>query len=246
VGRAPLVFLIAFASTLVGSMSGGSTSLLSIPSWIAMGFPLPVALACDKLAGTVWTALGSRNYLHSRRLDTKLLVPMTLLGGAAALVGTRANLSIDPHVLERVVGGLIVVVVLVVAVLPRFGLHPAPPRIGRVPVVLAALPLGFYEGVFGSGNSIAATLLFTGARGFDLSEALGHYYVLACVWSVVAALAYIAAGYFDLGLFVPLVLGATAGGYLGSRIGSAWGPRFIRVVFVIAGLILGLKLLLGR
>ena len=60
-GRAALVFLIAFASTLLGSMSGGSSSLLTIPSWIAMGFPLPVALACDKLAGTVWTALGSRN-----------------------------------------------------------------------------------------------------------------------------------------------------------------------------------------
>ncbi|MEO8452196.1 MAG: sulfite exporter TauE/SafE family protein [Gemmatimonadota bacterium] len=245
-GRAPLIFLIAFASTLVGSMSGGSSSLLTTPSWIAMGFPLPVAVACDKVAGALWTALGSRNYLRSRRLDLKLLIPMIVLGVAAALAGTRANLAIDPRVLERAVGGMIVVVVLVVAVVPRFGLHAGPARIGRVPVALAALPLGFYEGLFGSGNSIAATLLFTGARGFDLPEALGHYYVLACVWCGAAAIAYITAGYFDLGLCVPLVLGATAGGYLGSRIGSARGPRFIRVIFVIAGLVLGLKLLLGR
>jgi uncharacterized membrane protein YfcA len=37
-----------------------------------------------------------------------------------------------------------------------------------------------------------------------------------------------------------------AGGYLGSRIGSRQGVGFVRVVFVLAGLGLGLKLLLGR
>src|SRR5262249_14423767 len=115
----------------------------------------------------------------------------------------------------------------------------------RGTVAAAALPLGFYEGLLGSGNSIVATLLFAVGRGFDLLTALGHYYVLAAVWCAFAAVAYWAQGQFNLALTIPVTLGAIAGGYLGSRIGSARGVGFVRGIFIVAGIVLGLKLLLG-
>ena len=137
--------------------------------------------------------------------------------------------------------GLIVVMLL----RPRIGTHPGNPHLSRPAIGVFALPLGFYEGMLGSGNSLAATLLFCWGRGYDLISALGHYYVLAFFWCALAAASYIAHGYHDLGLMVPAVLGSCSGGYLGSRVARARGAGFVRGLFLVVGSALGLKLALG-
>ena len=240
-----LVFLIAFGATLLGSLSGGSVSLLTTPSWLALGVPLPTAVACDKVAGAFWTALGSRNYLRHRDVDWRMLLGMGAIGLAGAWLGTRVTVSVDPVRLKRVVGALILLAVLAVAIQPQFGLAPRPPRVSRWIVGLLGLPLGFYEGLLGSGNGIATTLLLCTGRGFDLPTALGHYYLIAGAWCAFAAVSYISHGFFDLGLMIPAAAGSLIGGSLGSHFGSRRGAGFLRVVFSIAGIALALKLLLG-
>jgi uncharacterized membrane protein YfcA len=240
------VFGVAFASTLLGSMSGGSSSLLTTPSWLALGFPLPTAVGADKIAGTVWTLLGARNYLRDRAVDAKLVAGMIAVGVVGAFFGTLVTTAVDPAVLRRVVGGLIVGAVILVLARPAVGRVERPARLSRAAMSAAALPFGFYEGLLGSGNSIAMTLLLAGGRGFDLLSALGHYYLIAAAWCGFAAAAYFFHGDQRAALAVPAALGAMAGGYLGSRIGSRQGVGFVRVVFVLAGLGLGLKLLMGR
>lgn len=244
--RSLVIGAIAFAGTLLGSLSGGSTSILTTPTWLVLGFPLATAIGADKIAGAFWTLLGSRNYLRHRAWDRKLLAAMVPLGLAGAILGTLATSRLPPGPLERVVGGMIVVVVAVVALRPRFGVEAGPPRLTRRVTVAGAVPFGFYEGLFGSGNSIFVTLFLAAGRGFDLPRALGHYYLMASAWCALAAISYGAQGFFDPALAVPATLGAVAGGYLGSRIGARRGAPFLRVVFVLAGLGLGGKLLLGR
>lgn len=245
VDRPALVFVIAFASTLLGSISGGSSSLLTTPSWVALGYSLPLAVASDKLAGALWTLVGARNYLRRRAVDWRLVVGMAATGIATAYLGTRVTTGVDPNRLKPVVGALIVLAVLVVAARPRFGTVPGPERLSRRSTIVAALPLGFYEGLLGSGNSILATLLLSTGRGFDLLRALGHYYLVASAWCGFAAAAYWAQGFFEPALAVPAAAGAIAGGYLGSRIGNRFGVRIVRGIFIVAGLLLGSKLLLG-
>jgi uncharacterized membrane protein YfcA len=144
-----------------------------------------------------------------------------------------------------VVGGVILVLIMVMLLRPRLGAHAGPHRVARGILGLAALPLGFYEGMLGSGNSLVATLLFCWGRGYDLIRALGHYYVLAFFWCALAAASYIAHGFADVALMVPATIGSCSGGYLGSRIASERGTGFVRGVFVAVGSAMGLKLLFG-
>ena len=243
--RAILVFLIAFVAALLGGMSGGSASALTTPAWLAMGVPLPTAVATDKLAGALWTLLGARNYLAGRRVDWRLLGGMILLGLVGAWFGALVTVRLDPAVLKRVVGGVILLLLGVMLLRPRLGAEPGPIRLSRPAVGVFALPLGFYEGMLGSGNSLAATLLFCWGRGYDLIGALGHYYVLAFFWCALAAASYIGHGYADPALMIPAIIGSCSGGYLGSRFASRRGAGFVRHLFVVVGLALGLKLLLG-
>ena len=243
----PLVIAaIAFGGTLLGSMSGGSTSLLTTPSWLALGFPLPTAIGADKIAGAFWTLLGSRNYLHDRPVDWRLIGGLAASGLGGAALGTLATANLPAAPLERIVGGIIVTVVLLVALRPRFGVDPGVPRWSRPATMGVGLPFGFYEGLLGSGNSIFVTLTLAWARGFDLPRSLGHYYLVASAWCALAAISYAAQGFFDASLALPATLGAIAGGYLGSRIGSRRGAPFLKVLFTLAGVVLGGKLLLGR
>ena len=71
--RSLLVLAIAFGASLLGSMSGGSASALSTPAWLALGVPLPTAIATDKLAAALWTLLGARNLLRQKVVDWPLL-----------------------------------------------------------------------------------------------------------------------------------------------------------------------------
>jgi hypothetical protein len=245
VPRPLVIFGVAFVSTLLGSMSGGSASLLTTPSWLALGFPLATAVGADKIAGTVWTLFGAANYLERRSVDGRLVAGMIVSGVIGAAVGTRITTMVDPGPLKRVVGALILGAVGLVVARPRVGTAEGPPRLSRRTVSVAAFPFGVYEGLLGSGNSIAVSLLIATGRGVDLLTALGHYYLVAAAWCGFAAAAYWAAGAQRLELALPATAGAIAGGYLGSRIGSRRGLGFVRAVFVVAGVALGVKLLGG-
>lgn len=236
---------IAFGATLLGSMSGGSSSAITTPAWLALGVPLPTAVATDKLAAAIWTLFGARNYLRRRAIDWPLLMGMMVLGLAGAWFGAALTVRIDPAVLKRVVGAIIILCLAVMIVRPSLGAEAGPPRASRLAVGACAIPMGFYEGMLGSGNSLVASLLFCVGRGYDLVGALGHYYVLAFAWCALAAVSYIGQGYGDVALMLPATIGSSLGGYLGSRVASERGSRFVRTVFVVAGSLLGLKLLLG-
>ena len=243
--RSLLVLSIAFGASLLASLSGGSASALTTPAWLAMGVPLPTAVATDKLAGALWTLLGARNYLRGRAVDRRLLAGMLAVGLAGAALGTLVTVRVDPVTLKRFAGGIILVLIVVLLARPRLGAQPSAPRAPRWALGAGALPLGFYEGMLGSGNGIAATLLFCWGRGYDVIGALGHYSVLAFGWCALAAGLYIGHGFHDAGLMLPAALGSCSGGWLGSRIASLRGAGFVRGLFAIAGSALGVKLVLG-
>jgi uncharacterized membrane protein YfcA len=239
------VFAIAFGATLVASMSGGSASLVTTPAWLFLGVPLPVAIGSDKVAGAFWTLPTARNYLRGRAPDWRLLVPMGVLGLAGAFAGTRVAVGMDPRVLRPAVGAMLLGLVAVAAFARPVGREECPPRMGRGWAALLGVPLGFYEGLLGSGNNVVTSFALCGTRGMGLLRALGHYYVLAFAWCTFAAAVYARGGWFDARLAVPSVLGSVVGGYAGSALGSRAGHRLVRLLFLATGAAFGLRLLLG-
>jgi uncharacterized membrane protein YfcA len=240
-----LVFAIAFGATLVASMSGGSASLVTTPAWLFLGVPLPVAIGSDKVAGAFWTLPAARNYLRGRAPDWRLLAPMGVLGLAGAFAGTRVAVGVDPRVLRPAVGAMLLALVTFAAFGRPMGGEECPPRVGRGWTALLGVPLGFYEGLLGSGNSVITSFALCGARGLGLLRALGHYYVLAFAWCTFAAAVYVRGGWWDPRLAIPSVLGSVAGGYAGSALGARAGQRVVRILFLATGAVFALRLLLG-
>lgn len=226
-------------------MSGGGSSMIATPVWLMLGFPLPVAICSNCVCGSAWTLVAARSYLRGQSIDVKLLAGLAGCGLAGAFLGTQVILNCDAHALQRVIGAIILSLVIYAYVRKNFGLEENEPRLNRFLTSLAALPLGFYEAFFGSGNGIFTSAVLTTARGFTLPRALGYYYVISFAWCLFAAFIYIGAGNLRPALVVPAAIGSVCGAWLGSQIGAKKGAAFVKSLFIALGTVLGLKLLLA-
>ncbi len=240
-----LIFIISFTATLFGSASGSSSSIIAIPCWLSLGFPLPTAIACDKVSATFWTALASRNYLSGKQIDFVLLAGLSVFGIIGAILGAHVTSSLNSFVTKPIVGSLVLAAILLSWLKKGFGVASTEPQLSRSACSALGLPLGFYEGFFGSGNSIFTSLALCKTRGFDLITALGHYYFVAFLWCMCAAISYSLKGFFNCWLIIPAVLGSIAGGQIGSMLGKRMGAALTKRLFTVVGIIFGLKLLIG-
>ena len=70
---------VAFAASMLSSMSGAGAGILTTPVWLSMGFPLPAVIASNQLNGAAWTPIAARNYLEGRDADWALIRAMMLI-----------------------------------------------------------------------------------------------------------------------------------------------------------------------
>jgi len=226
-------------------MSGAGSAMLTTPVWLSIGFPLPVAIASNQMNGAAWTLIAARNYLKGRVLDWTLISYMVCFGLAGAYAGTVIVRSVDVHLLQRIIGWIIIGLVAVVGLNPSLGRAESEACLSRPVTGVLAFPLGVYESFFGSGNGLFTSILLSKARGLPLLTALGYYYVVAFTWNCFAVSVYIAAGLGDIRLMLPSTAGSMLGAYFGSRIGRRKGYRLVRTLFLALGGVLGVKLALG-
>ena len=240
-----IVFSVAFLASLLSSMSGAGSAMLTTPVWLSLGFPLPVAIASNQMNGAAWTLIAARNYLKGRILDWALIRNMVCFGLAGAYTGTVIVRSLDSHLLQRVIGCIIIGLVLVVGLNPSLGRAESEPCLSRSLTGVLAFPLGAYESFFGSGNGLFTSILLSKSRGLPLLTALGYYYVIAFTWNCFAVSIYIASGLGDSRLMLPSTAGSMLGAYFGSRLGRRKGYGLVRALFLAVGGVLGVKLALG-
>lgn len=242
-----LIFATSLVATALSAVSGGGAGVINIPVMLALGIPFNLASAAQKAAAACWVLRASYNYLRGQAVDWRFIVVFSGLGLIGAYWGVLAILAISQRHLEIIVGVLILLFVAYFLIRKDAGLlkRPVASKSKSAVSYLTALPLGFYESFFGSGNGILFAAVAVDTRGFDLMEALGYYFVIAFAWDLFAFLLFAYKGYLDAKVFIPLAVGAILGGEIGTRYAKYKGNRFVRVTFVVIGTLLGCKLLLG-
>ena len=98
---------------------------------------------------------------------------MGALGIVGAFAGTRVAVGVDPRVLRPAVGAMLLGLVAFAALARPIGTTECPPRLGRGWTALLGVPLGFYEGLLGSGNSVVTSFALCGTRGLDAAACPG-------------------------------------------------------------------------
>jgi uncharacterized membrane protein YfcA len=240
-----IILLTSFVATFLSSMSGGGASIINLPVLLSLGISFPLATAAQKISSSFWTLPAAFNYLRKSRVDWFMITVSALVGLVGAYLGVQLIISIDKNILQKSVGVLILILVFVTYFKKDLGENQIiiKSKIKTYLYYISTFVLGFYESIFGAGNGILFTFSSVYLKGLEFREALGYYFSIAFSWCVFAACLLVYRGYWDLNVFVPIVVGSLLGGFFGSKLAVYKGNGFIKIMFVIIGLFLGIKLL---
>lgn len=243
------LFFISFIANAFSAFAGGGAGLLQLPLLIFLGLPFSVALATHKLASVALGIGATTRHFREGSLNWHF----SLLILASGLPGVVLGALVIVHVPERpaeLALGLLTMGLGVYSILQKeLGQSVQLSQKNTLNTVIGVLVLfliGALNGSLTSGTGLFVTLWLVRWFGLDYKLAVAYTLVLVGLfWNGTGALV--------LGLqgpirwdWVPVLLVASAlGGYVGAHFAISAGNRWIKRVYEVVTLLVGLKLLIG-
>src|SRR6185503_14437672 len=106
-----IIFFTTLVASLLSSMSGGGTSIINFPIFLALGIPIPLVLTMGSVNGMFWVLPAARNYLKGRKIEWKFLIIFSLIGLIGAYFSVKVILGINQRLFEFIIGLLIIFLV---------------------------------------------------------------------------------------------------------------------------------------
>jgi uncharacterized membrane protein YfcA len=228
-----LLVLAAAVAGFVDSIAGGG-GIITLPALLAAGLPPHLALGTNKLQSSFGSLAATLRYRAAGVIRIRDLVPGILATAAGAALGALAVGAVDATFLKVLIPVLLVVIVIFLAIKPRFGLDASKRRLPPLAFWLGAgLLIGFYDGFFGPGTGTFWAMALVGLLGLEMTGATAATKVANFTSNVVSLAVFLAAGtvLFPIGL----AMGAAqaVGALLGSRMVLKRGAGFVRAILMI-------------
>ena len=248
VTSALVIVAVGLAAGAINTVVGAGT-LLTFPTLLALGYSPVVANVSNTIGlvpGSVSGAVGYRRELEGQ---SRAATSLGVASAAGGLAGGILLLILPGAVFREVVPLLILVATGLTAAQPwlsrRLASRPPRSRPGPSPwLYLTVFVTGIYGGYFGAAQGV----VFIGLLGIFLNDSLHRINalknVLAAVVNGVAAVLFAFAASVAWGVALLLAVGAILGGQIGARYGRRIPAGVLRVVIVMVGTAVAVRLLL--
>lgn len=249
---------VGFVGGAFGSMVGLGGGLFIIPGLsLFLGVPIHNAIAASLVAVVATSTTGSIAYMRQELANVRLGMTMETALTLGALSGGLVGAMLGKEVLSAVFGGVMVVVSVYMG-LRRKAAAPSPPggaglgRLGatyfdrsldcEVSYQVKRLPLGLFaglvagnvSGLLGVGGGFLTVPTMRLGMGVPMRAAVSTSSLMLGVTACAGSVVYFARGMVDPVVAVPVVLGVTAGAYLGSRLAlKVKGSVLVTVLAVV-------------
>ena len=229
----PAALAFAAGAGLLGgamnALAGGGT-FATMPTLIALGLPSPIANATSNVAlqpGAIASAWAYRDGLEPMGgIGVRTLAGIAFVGGVA---GALLLVATPTHVFDIVIPWLLLLATLALA----FGRSAsaalrARVRIGVKTLIACQILLGLYGGYFGGGVGLMMTATWGLLAGTEPHLMAAPRTLMLATANAAAAIIFIVMGMVQWALCLPMLIGATIGGYLGARLGRVLPPAAVR------------------
>jgi len=238
VSASKLAILVAvFFVTSVISVVTGSTSIITVPVMIAVGFEPHVAVATNMMALIFMSAGGSLPFARKGVVERRLLplaIALTVVGSS---VGALLLLRIPTGALQLTISvALIAVAAFSLAKHKRGTTQRRVSSASQATGYGATFVLAVYGGFFSGGYVTVLTAVFVLLFGLTFLQSVATTKVINFFSSLVATVIFASRGVVDyrLGavLGVTMFLGAIIGGHVAMRLPAVWLRRIFGVAVV--------------
>ena len=238
----PFIFLAGFIDAIAG---GGG--LISLPAYWSAGIPPHMALGTNKFSSCSGTIFSTARFLHAKMID----VPVALIGAVMALAGSwlgaTTALKISGEFLNYLLIILIPLITVLVLVRKNLGFSDTAHllKLGYRLFLgaLAGLIIGFYDGFFGPGTGTFLILIYSVLLHYDFVRANGNSKVVNLASNMAAVVTFAVHGQIWYPIAIPAAVCGIAGNLLGSKMVVLRGNKIIRKVFILALVLLLIRVL---
>ena len=224
----------------------GSGSLLTLPLLMFMGLPANVANGTNRIGILFQSIVGSYAFKKQGVLDFR----MGLIYGIPIVIGAIAGaimaLKIGDVAMEKAIAVLLIFMFFMILFKPEVWIKGQAGNIKKQNTLLNIViftVIGFYGGFVQAGVGLFLLAGLVLGVGADLVKANALKVFLVLLYTPVALLLFMYENQIDYKLGLILAIGNSLGAYLGTRVAVSWGPKFIRIVLLLAILGSSLKLL---
>jgi uncharacterized membrane protein YfcA len=244
-----LLFLVSFIANAFSAFAGGGAGLLQLPALIFLGLTFSVALATHKLASVALGVGATLRHWREGNLNRTFSLVMLGCGVPGVIIGAMGIVHVDDRLAEIALGILTMSLGIYSICRPQLGQALSPQHRDRRGYFIGGTGLfviGILNGSLTSGTGLFVTLWLVRWFGMDYKLAVAHTLVLV-------GLAWNGTGALTLGLqgeilweWVPVLLIASLlGGYVGAHFALLKGNRWIKRVYEVVTLVVGIKLIAG-
>ncbi len=244
-----LLLLISLVANIFSAFAGGGAGLLQFPVLIFLGLPFGVALATHKVASVALGIGATMRNLREGSLQRRLTLFIVSFGIPGVVIGASVILFVPDRSAEIALGLLTVGLGLYSVFKPELGqsVTQTIQSLGHYLWGGAVLfCIGILNGSLTSGTGLFVTLWLVRWFGLDYKQAVAHTLVLVGLfWNGSGAITLGLIGEIRWDWLPALLLGSLMGGYIGAHLAITKGNRWIKRVFEVVTLAVGLKLIIG-
>jgi uncharacterized membrane protein YfcA len=224
-----IVILAAFSAGFVDAIAGGG-GLLTLPAFLAVGFPPHLALGTNKGQAVFGAIMSARAFYKRGEVNVDRAPKAFAMAFLGSLTGATLLLRVRPEPLRPIVLGLLVAVAFLITFRrPKEKVSEAKPA-ATVPLLAMAFGLGVYDGFFGPGVGTMLIVAYATLFGDRLVRASGNAKVNNLASNLAAVLLFGYRGTVLWSVALPMAFANAVGATLGSRVAVRQGDRFIRGV----------------
>lgn len=228
--------LAAFCAGLIDAIAGGG-GLIQLPALlIGLGkTETVVVLGTNKVPSIFGTAASALTYRRNIKVSSKLLLAMAGPAFIGSMSGASLASLIPTQVLKPLVVALLIAVLIYTWKRPQLGQiesmrHDEAKRLKIA--AIAALVIGFYDGIIGPGTGSFLILTLVAVMGFAFLSASAIAKVVNVATNAGAILIFGVNGEIIWRVGLTLAIANVLGGLIGARIAIRGGSTLVRKVFM--------------
>ena len=242
-----LIFLAlaAFAAGLIDAIAGGG-GLIQLPAML-IGLAKTetvVILGTNKVPSIFGTSASALMYRRNIKSDSKLLLIMALPALLGSTGGASLASRIPTEVLKPIVVSLLIAVLIYTWKRPQLGqiesLRQSEPLRLKI-AAIAALVIGFYDGLIGPGTGSFLVLTLVAILGFAFLSASAIAKVVNVATNLGAIIIFGANGEIIWKIGLTLAIANVVGSLIGAHLALKGGSSLVRKVFMGVTLALIIK-----
>jgi hypothetical protein len=232
------------AAGFINTNAGGG-SMLTLPLLMFLGLPANVANGTNRIAILLQNVIGVSTFRQKKVLDIKNDYRLAIPAVAGSVIGAFFAAEINVELLEKIISGLMVVMLLLVVLKPNAWLKQRAGAVNAKPTVLQHIiffAIGLYGGFIqmGVGFFLLAGLVL--GSGYDLVKANAIKVFIVLIYTVFSLGIFIYHQQVDIVAGLILAAGNMIGAWLGVHFSVKGGAKYVRYVLILALVIVILNL----